>query len=113
MATIRIVRRPLGEAPEWVRDAWLGVELDLVTGNRTWRTFGVLSGPRSWFGELWRLVTNQTATGRGYAVVARTAVERLAEHAPEAAEWWRSNVGHMLDGKRLFVFDSDACALIA
>ena len=30
MVRIKIIKRPAGEAPEWVRDAWIGLELIAV-----------------------------------------------------------------------------------
>ncbi len=57
MAKIRIVACPPGEAPQAVREAWIGLELPLPPGRlghrRGWLTTGVVSGPRTW----WQRVT--------------------------------------------------------
>lgn len=61
--TIRIIARPPGEAPQAVREAWIGLELPLPPGRsghrRGWLTTGVVSGPRTW----WRRVIS-ILTGR-------------------------------------------------
>ncbi len=51
----------------------------------------------------------QTTKTRGYAVNAKAAVDLLAETNVAAAEWWRQNSPHMLNGQRYFVFDAAAC----
>ncbi len=55
MAKIRIVACPPGEAPQAVREAWIGLELPLPPGRlghrRGWLTTGVVSGPRTWWRE--------------------------------------------------------------
>ncbi len=47
---VRIVAVPPGEAPFWVRQKWVGLELPVVrySAHRKFLTFGVLSTPRSW-----------------------------------------------------------------
>jgi len=45
----------------------------------------------------------------GYVVNAKTAVDLLAEKDPGAAEWWRQNTPRLLDGRRYFIFDEEAC----
>ena len=55
---IRIVAVPAGEAPQWVRETWVGIELPLALRQaHNVHTFGVLSGPRSFLAALWRLLT--------------------------------------------------------
>lgn len=107
---IEIVRRPLGEAPEWVRDAWIGVSLPLaVSGKKSWQTFGVLEAPKGFFASLWMIVSGQTEQVDGYMVVAKEAVDILGIHNPDAADWWRENTPALLDGKQMFIFDAPCC----
>jgi hypothetical protein len=108
---VRIVRAPIGEAPAWVREAWVGLTLPLAPGRSEgrWRTIGVLSGPRSWLGGLWALLSGRAQAVEGFGVDAATAVDRLAAHDPEAAEWWRREAGHMLRRGQIFIFDREAC----
>ena len=56
---IRIVRTPPGEAPLWVREKWVGLELPLASGDygpRHAYTSGVLSGPSNRLIALVRLL---------------------------------------------------------
>jgi hypothetical protein len=107
---IKIVRRPMGEAPEWVRDAWIGMSLPLVTKKpRRVIAFGVLSGPQNYFPQLWAWATGKSLRVTGYVVNAKTAVDCLAVVQPDAAEWWRTHTRVLLDGRRNFMFETDAC----
>jgi hypothetical protein len=107
---IRIVRRPIGEAPEWVRDAWIGTCLPLANPKeKVWLGFGVLTRPRGRFAQLWGLFLGKAERITGYAVNAQAAVDVLSDSQPDAAGWWRANVPDMLDGRSNFVFDSNAC----
>ena len=109
---IRIVHRPIGEAPEWVRDAWIGLSLPLASKHeREWRSLGVLTGPRHWLSRMWAVLSGKTFMVRGYMVNAKAAVDHLAGHHPSAAAWWREHAPHMLTGGRYFAFDSAACEL--
>jgi len=107
---VRIVARPIGEAPEWVRDAWIGLEIPLLcSGERTSEGVGVLSGPRSFLAQLGDWLRGRSMNVSGYVVNARTAVDLLEAHSPKAAEWWWANTAHLLDGRSAFLFDTPAC----
>lgn len=106
---IVIVRRPRGEAPEWVRDAWIGLSLPLVVSDRrTVRGFGVLTGPRRVL-QIWAILRRRTVEVDGFVVNARVAVECLDEHRPDAAAWWRTHAPHLLRNGAGLVFDAAAC----
>lgn len=108
--TIKIVRRPIGEAPEWVRDAWIGLTLPSEqTKAKTYWGVGVLTGPVNMAMQIIKLLSGKAVLVSGYAVNAKVAVDILAETQPAAAEWWRLNTSKMLNGKRNFVFDADVC----
>jgi hypothetical protein len=110
---IRIVRRPIGEAPAWVRDAWTGLSLPLATPSaHTTHGFGVLSTPSSRLGEIWAILRGKSIKMNGYFVDARLAVELLEVTRPEAAQWWRDNAPRMLDGTRYFIFDTPCSELL-
>jgi hypothetical protein len=107
---IRIVRRPIGEAPEWVRDAWTGLTLPLASQRqREWRGLGVLTGPRCRLSQIWAVPSGKTFLVSGYLVNAKAAIDQLADHDPPAAAWWREHTPHMLTGRRYFAFDAAAC----
>jgi|SRR6476646_10862702 hypothetical protein len=111
---IRVIATPTGQAPDWVRRAWVGLELSVV-GNpqpKAYPVFGVLTGPTSYLGNLWGLLRGKAERLAGYPVYAGGAVELLAASNPEAAKWWRDNAPHLLRRGRLFVFNADACTLV-
>lgn len=111
---IEITSRPLGEAPEWVRDQWVGLRLPLLQAKPgRFAGFGVLSGPRSLLVDLLRQLLSQTEVHDGYLVPAAEAIELLAEQSPDAAAWWRVNAPHMLKWGRRFVFDPGCCRVLA
>jgi len=109
---IRIVQPPAGEAPLWVREAWVGVDLPLVRGSRTrkYRAFGTLSGPKTFWKQIWALVRGRTFPIRGYVVRTDLAIELLSTSAPAAAEWWRENTPHLLRG--ILIFEEEACRVL-
>lgn len=111
---IRVVCLPVGEAPLWVREAWIGLELPLVrhTRPKSYLGFGVLSSPISYVGQLWGLLRGQGIRIAGYPVYASEAVDLLAATNPEAANWWHSSVPHLLKPGRKFLFDSESCMTV-
>lgn len=107
---IEIISRPLGEAPEWVRDHWIGVTLPLA--NATAQNpigFGVLTGPKALISELGRVLSGKAQRHEGYIVDAKVAVKILEARSPEAATWWRENTPHLFRRGRRFVFDLGCC----
>jgi hypothetical protein len=107
---IRIVAVPMGEAPRWVREKWVGLELPLLVGSaHNVHTFGVLSGPRGFFSALWRLVTGHSTRRRGYAVEVDAAMSVLERAHPDAAAWWRTNAPHLFTRGRFFLFREEEC----
>ena len=107
---VRIISAPQGEAPLHIREAWIGLELDVIKGSPVaYLAQGVLTGARSWFGQLSAVVRGRFKAGVGYPVNAAEAVEVLERTNPEAAAWWRKNVPHLFDAGRTFVFTASAC----
>jgi len=111
---IRIKSVPRGDAPVWVREKWVGVELESPLGAspRMFPAAGVLA-PRSFLASFWRLLTGQTRRVTGYPVQVAGAMEALEKSSPQAAAWWRENTPDIISPSRLFVFDADACELVA
>jgi hypothetical protein len=109
---IRITRTPPGEAPEHIRQAWVGLVLPVherYDGPQTRLGVGVLTGPRTWLGVLLGILTGRAKRATGYVVDAKTSLELLATHAPEAADWWRTHAPRFLEPGRSFLFAADVC----
>lgn len=107
---IKIVQTPLGEAPEWVRESWIGVTIPLVLDEPgVFQGFGVLSGPKTRLGDWWWGVTRRYGPIEGYQVYAAEAVELLGFSKPLAAQWWRQDASHLLRPGQTFIFDTGSC----
>lgn len=95
---VRIVRPPSGDAPEWVRKAWLGMALPQslhVSKAEQQSSPTLMSKVRGFFGGGQR---------PGHDVDTQVALGLLEHHASEAAQWWRSRpIGPLLR------FDARAC----
>ena len=113
MPSIRIIKRPAGEAPESVRDAWVGLILPLPNDNSARRqqfpAFGVLSGPKNLLGTIWNLMLGRHLRYDGYAVATLDALLVLESHDPAAANWWRANTPHLLKPGARFIFEANVC----
>ena len=107
---IAIVRRPEGEAPDWVRDAWIGLRLPTSRPTQTTTVgFGVVTGPINTLRQCWEQLRGRSLRVSGYAVRASTAVNRLSAHHPEAAQWWRDNASKLIALNRNLIFNAEAC----
>ena len=107
---VRIVQRPEGEAPEWVRDAWIGLELPLVHPDAMdSRGFGAVTGPKTAISEWVQCLLGRSKVVSGYVVPAYEAVELLSCRSPEAAAWWRSEAKLFVGKGRNLMFDAPAC----
>ncbi len=107
---VRIVRTPMGEAPDWVREAWIGLELPLAHLEEVAvRTTGVLTGPRTWLGYWWGRLTGRFEIVSGYVVKADRAIDLLSQSRPDAAAWWRGYAPAFCEPGAEFVFDAAAC----
>jgi hypothetical protein len=109
---IRIVQAPAGEAPLWVREAWVGIDLPVVRGRglRNYPSVGVLSGPKTLWQHIWWSIRGRTTPARGYLVRTAIAIELLSASAPAAADWWRENTPHLLKG--ILIFEEKTCRLL-
>jgi hypothetical protein len=96
---IRIASVPPGEAPQSIREAWIGLELLVSAGQAKHRrqgVFGVLSNRKA-------------GSCDGYSVNGVEAVKLLAAKDRQAAEWWRHNAPHVLRGGYQLVFPAEVC----
>jgi hypothetical protein len=109
---VRIMSVPPGEAPEAVRQAWVGLVLPLApgeTGPRESAAFGVVTGPRRRFGQLLRLLTGRYKRAMQYVVAVDAAIEALEKASPEAADWWRENTPDLIGLGQTFGFAAEVC----
>lgn len=104
-AQIRIVAVPPGQAPLWVREKWVGLELPLYRNLPAKKrlTVGVLDRP-SVAGLLWSLIRGRVEFSTGYAVESLRAIEILDNANSDAAAWWRQNTPHLLLKNRYLIF---------
>ena len=112
---IRIAATPAGEAPLWVREKWVGLELPVADGDRgltNTYTSGVLSGPRNRFIALFWGLFGRLERQTGYAVNVNEALGILEKTNSNAAAWWRVNVPRLQDRKRKFLFQKSVCEAI-
>jgi hypothetical protein len=111
---VRIVAAPPGEAPLWVREQWVGLELPLAANTakpQRYVTSGVLSGPLSfWQLILWQFI-GRLKPASGYPVDVAAALSVLETKSPEAARWWHENVPDLRTRKRRFLFRAEVCRL--
>lgn len=87
-----------GDAPDEIRQQWVGVQLPLservpIQPQKYKRTLTLKSGKtkESWVYAYW--------------VEAHVAIDCLAQLAPEAAEWWRTNKAELYNEQWHLVFD--------
>ncbi len=93
---VRVVSVPEGEAPEWVRQAWVGLVLPAVD-NRPVPGQEVMSGRPS-VAPAYQVKTT----------IALTLLE-VGERAG-AADWWRENTTEANDPAQHFLFSPDCCS---
>ena len=113
MKRIRIRTAPPGEAPQTIRNAWIGVVIPLPAHpyDKACKRYGVgvLTGPKGFLGQLWALITGKCFTWEAYTVDALTAVEALAKTKPESARWWRESTPHLMRPGMKLMFPANVC----
>lgn len=109
--TVRITSVPPGEAPLWVREKWVGLELPICGPAipRIHRTVGVVTGPSSLPGRLVAILRGRTQKTPGYMVSVEAALVALEEVSPDAAAWWRANAPGVVRTGRYLVFQETVC----
>ncbi len=89
---IKIISTPAGIAPDWVREAWVGLELSL--GNDPGNVSLTISSPEN---------------EGGYPVRTEDALRVLKEKNATAARWWETSPwAH----SQYLVFGKQFCELI-
>lgn len=108
--SIRIVSTPPGDAPLWVREKWVGLQLPIM-GNDMVQSSGVSVNVKpTVLHHLWARICGRSETITGYRVEAKHAVDILA------AVLKQQNGGNkippdLLRSGRRFVFHVEACRL--
>jgi hypothetical protein len=98
---IRIITDPKGEAPMWVRYAWIGLTLPCkpLVGFANKPSKHVLSG-------------KPMQVRAEFDVPQREAIELLAEHYADAAKWWQEH-GFPEGEDAYFAFGRDEAEIIS
>ena len=112
---IRIIATPAGQAPLWVREKWVGLELPLALGAGRHGRFlssGVLDGSPTLLGFLGRLFRGRVSVSKGFAVEIGAAIAILGASHPDAANWWKTNTPDAIRAGRKLLFQSEVCKLI-
>lgn len=94
---IEIIARPSGQAPELIREAWVGLELEAQM-DPGGLYVGVLGGKAS------------SDNIGGYTVAGNEALEALRAKHPEAARWWEENSPYISFGD--LVFGTKFCRVV-
>ena len=98
-AVIRITALPPGEAPQFVRQAWVGLELPLIQGQVETDNLPAQ-----------QVLSRQRVHPPGsYAVEGKAAIKILDSASPEAARWWRENAPDILAPGYQLVFPAEVC----
>lgn len=110
-----IIRTPQGTSPNWVRDAWIGVQFQALEAHPVTvqtRAAGANAG------AIAQIIA--AAQGkpdiiekRGYPANARDLLGLLSLHSAEAARWYVDHAPQMLDPSQVFILDEDCCQPIA
>lgn len=98
MSRIRIIATPAGEAPEWVRQAWVGLEIPVEDCAGMGEVHGVLSGKPD------------PSNSDGYHVNEKSAVDILRAKSFGAARWWEEHID--IQPHKHLVFGKEFCQLI-
>lgn len=114
--SVRIVGAPMGEAPLWVREAWIGLVLPLTPNHHRGPVEtipgGVLTGDPSFWRKFKYLFRNPYKWYQGYCVSSCQALKLLALHSPPAWSWWQKNCPAYLGEGKYFMFDSHVSLLL-
>lgn len=77
---VRITSVPAGEAPLWVRQEWIGIELPDLGLQTCSRGYGIITG------------RPDPDPGEHFVISVQVAVDALARKNPTAANWFRQHI---------------------
>ncbi len=99
---VRIVAVPPGEAPEKIREQWVGLVLPLSPNFPP----DVQSGGSGIFSGI-------EDPAVGYVIEIEDAISALAKKSPASAAWWREHAAHLFSEGGTLLFDEEVCELVA
>ena len=101
MKMVRIISTPAGEAPLWVREAWVGLEMPLAKRpEEVSVTEGVLGGPPD------------PENINGYPIITSLALGALTQKNAGAVQWWVNLFSRSSRGMpKYLVFGKKFCEL--
>ena len=103
LGLIRFVSIPKGDAPDWVRSAWIGVEVTCLFSH---------DGIPFDKGGVYNVVSGlEIPEYPGYIVFQTHALEALRKKSPEAARYW-SKLGFPLYDSALFLFSLESAEVV-
>lgn len=98
---VKITSRPGGYAPEWVRNAWINIELEVIYEPEALKIQAMMSpiGP-----------VPITQKMNGYVIKTADALEVLKLHNQEAYQWWEKNREDLfLNPEARWFFEAGCC----
>ncbi len=120
MPSILITSTPPGEAPFEVREAWVGMKLEIAgTNDINPRQYDVVGIRTKIEGVGWKIrnFLNRPHPTQdvwvGYEVELMPAIWALEKAGRvEAALWWTQNVPHLLSPGQTVIFPSSSCRIV-
>jgi hypothetical protein len=120
MPSILITSTPPGEAPLEIREAWVGVKLEISGDNdsspQQYDVIGIrtrVDGVKWKLRNLLRRQHPNQEVWTGYAVELMPAIWALEKAGRnDAAIWWVKNVPHLLRPEQTFIFPSSSCRFL-
>ena len=113
---IHVIAVPRGDAPDEIRQAWVGLTLPLAegeTGSRAFSSDRLCTSLRSRLWYLWLVLTwRKPPDFRVYIVDHNVAFETLSRASPFALNWWRENRPYLFEQKLKVAFYVEECELI-
>lgn len=103
MKIIRIIGVPSGEAPDWVREAWVGLELPVADPRMITEDIIIVE-----------VLTRQLSEIKPrYPVLVDDALECLERNSHVAAQWWHELYTRRGWSSEIFFFDSEVCVVVS
>jgi hypothetical protein len=95
----RIIRIPNGEAPRWVRSAWVGLVLPRTSAQAASDITGIFT----------KQVEDGSRYQSEYRTTFLTAITVLNEFNPAAAQWWQNEIAAKALNNEFLLFDDLSC----